>query len=173
MDENIYVAKNQYDKKYNSGNVKIPIVFSAIKEDYTGAEEFGKILFDMCTLEAELEKKRWELVMSEDFNTCDTFVMFGALRNLYENPRKMGKMGIDSDDLFDMMINNLNLAITRDEMFIMFYKLDFDGDGLISYEELTKSFMPRSSEYAHLLTTRGRFYQNEKNTKRFFRRNTR
>lgn len=70
----------------------------------------------MTEIDGELEKKRRELVLRSDFNLCDVFKMFGGLNK--------GKHGIDVDDLYGTIMNNLDLTITKDEVFIMFYKLN-------------------------------------------------
>jgi hypothetical protein len=75
--------------------------------------------------------------------------MFGGLKG--------GKRGIDCDDLYFTVIENLDLTVTKDEVFILFYKLDKDGDGLISYDEFSNCFMPRAHEYAVLLQSREAF----------------
>lgn len=97
----------------------------------------------MTEIEGKLEKKRRELTLRSDFNLCDVFKMFGGLSR--------GKQGIDCDDLYNTIFSNLDLNVTKDEVFIMFYKLDKDGDGLISFEEFQNCFMPRAHEYAVLL----------------------
>ena len=45
------------------------------------------------------------------------------------------------------MVNNLELIITKDEVFIIFYKLDKDGDGLLNLSEVRDCFMPKEHEY--------------------------
>ena len=114
----------------------------------------------MTEVEGELEKKRRELVLRSDFNMCDVFKMFGGLSK--------GKRGIDCDDLFGTITENLDLTITKDEVFIMFYKLNEGGDGLISYDEFSNCFTPRSQEYQVLLNTRGGFYGAESDYKKYF-----
>ena len=112
-----------------------------------------------------MEKKRRELVLRSDFNLCDVFKMFGGLKG--------GKRGIDCDDLYFTVIENLELTVTKDEVFIPFYKLDKDGDGLISYDEFSNCFMPRAHEYAVLLQSRGGFYGGESDFKKYFEGATR
>ena len=119
----------------------------------------------MTEIEGILEKKRRELVLRSDFNLCDTFKMFGGLSR--------GKHGIDCDDLYNTITKNLDLTITKDEVFIMFYKLDKDGDGLVNYDEMSNCFMPRSHEYATLLQSRGGFYGGEADYKKYFEGATR
>ena len=119
----------------------------------------------MCEIEGQLEKKRRELVLRSDFNLCDVFKMFGGLSR--------GKQGVDCDDLYDTIVSNLDLTCTKDEVFIMFYKLDKDGDGLISYDEMSNCFLPRAHEYAVLLQSRGGFYGSESNLKKYFEPETR
>jgi hypothetical protein len=70
----------------------------------------------MTEIEGDLEKKRRELVLRSDFNLCDVFKMFGGLSK--------GKHGVDVDDLYGTIMHNLDLTITKDEVFIMFYKLN-------------------------------------------------
>ena len=71
------------------------------------------------------------------------------------------------------MIKNLNLTITKDEVFIMFYKLNKSGDGLINYEEFSQCFLPRAHEYAVLLQSRGGFYGSESDYTKYFEGPTR
>lgn len=53
-------------------------------------------------------------------------------------------------------------------MFIIFYKLDKDGDGLLSYSEICDCFVPRENEYAVLINSRGGFYGAESDPHKFF-----
>jgi Ca2+-binding EF-hand superfamily protein len=55
----------------------------------------------------------------------------------------------------------------------MFYKLDKDGDGLISYDEFSNCFIPRAQEYATILQSRGGFYGGEKDYTKYFEGPTR
>lgn len=119
----------------------------------------------MTEIEGELEKKRRELVLRSDFNLGDIFKMFGGLSK--------GKHGIDVDDLFYTVTENLDLTVTKDEVFIMFYKLNRSGNGLINYEEFTDCFTPRSHEYQTLLQSRGGFYGGEKDLTKYFEGQTR
>lgn len=119
----------------------------------------------MTEIEGELEKKRRELVLRSDFNMCDVFKMFGGLSK--------GKRGIDCDDLYNTITANLDLTITKDEVFIMFYKLNKSGDGLINYDEFSDCFTPRTHEYQVLLSTRGGFYGAESDYKKYFEGPTR
>lgn len=135
-------------------------MYSPIREDFGGAKEFSRALLDMTEIEGELEKKRREVVLRSDFNLADIFRMFGGLSK--------GKRGVDCDDLYDTIVRNLDLTITKDEVFIMFYKLNTAGNGLISYDEFADGFTPRSQEYKDLLNTRGSFYGTEKDLKKYF-----
>ena len=65
------------------------------------------------------------------------------------------------------------MTITKDEVFIMFYKLDKDGDGMISYDEMSNCFLPRAHEYAVLLQSRGGFYGSEGDLTKYFEPETR
>ena len=55
----------------------------------------------------------------------------------------------------------------------MFYKLNKAGNGLISYEEFTDCFTPRSHEYQVLLNSRGGFYGSESDFTKYFEDKTR
>ena len=70
-------------------------------------------------------------------------------------------------------MNNLQLTITKDEVFIIFYKLDKDGDGVLSYSEICDCFVPRENDYAILINTRGGFYGAESDPCKFFEGSTR
>lgn len=41
--------------------------------------------------------------------------------------------------------------ITKDEVFIIFYKLDKDGDGFLNYSEVCDCFLPREAEYSVMI----------------------
>ena len=45
------------------------------------------------------------------------------------------------------------LVITKDEVFIIFYKLDKDGDGVLNYSEVCDCFIPREDEYATMINS--------------------
>ena len=103
--------------------------------------------------------------MRSDFNMCDIYKMLIRL--------KEGKRGVDCVDLFDTITNNLELTITKDEVFIIFYKLDKDGDGFLNYTEVCNCFLPRENEYSVLINSRGGFYGGETSTKTYFEGETR
>lgn len=119
----------------------------------------------MSEIEGALERKRRELALRSDFNMCDVYKMLIRLQE--------GKRGVDCDDLYETITNNLELIITKDEVFIIFYKLDKDGDGFLNYSEVCDCFIPRESEYACLINSRGGFYGGETNTKAYFEGETR
>lgn len=96
---------------------------------------------------------------------CDTYKMFLKCQ--------MGKRGIDCDDVFETITTNLELPITKDEVFIIFYKVDKDGDGFWSYSELCEAFTPRETEYRTLVDSRGGFYGSESDLQKYFEGETR
>ena len=132
---------------------------------FGGARDFAQALCDMSEIEGQLEMKRRELALRSDFNMCDTYKMFTQL--------DARKRGVDCDDLFATMVNNLQLTITKDEVFIIFYKLDKDGDGLLSYSEICDCFVPRENEYAVMINSRGGFYGAESDPQKYFEGPTR
>ena len=154
------LSKIAAEEQYRLAEIQNYQLYSPIKEDFGGAKEFARALLDMTEIEGELEKKRREVVLRSDFNLADIFRMFGGLSK--------GKRGVDCDYLYDTTVRNLELTITKDEVFIMFYKLNTAGNGLISYDEFADGFMPRSQEYKMLLQTRGSFYGTEKDYKKYF-----
>jgi len=85
----------------------------------------------------------------------------------------MGKPGVDCDDVYAAITENLEIDISKDEVFIIFYKVDKDGDGYWSYDELQQAFVPRENEYAMLVNSRGGFYGGESNLKNYFEGETR
>jgi Ca2+-binding EF-hand superfamily protein len=120
---------------------------------------------DICVLEGELEKKKRDLALRQDFNICDLYKLFVNLN--------MGKRGVDCDDLYTAVNENLELPITKDEVFIIFYKVDKDGDSFWSCSELAEAFCPREYEYKKLVESRGGFYGSESSTKDYFEGKTR
>jgi hypothetical protein len=49
--------------------------------------------------------------------------------------------------MYKAINENLELPITKDEVFIIFYKVDKDGDSCLNYSELAEAFTPREFEY--------------------------
>jgi len=74
------------------------------------------------------------LTLRTDFNLGDVFKLFNSVKN--------NRRGIDVDDLFYVLKEHLKITLTKDEVFILFYKLDKDGDGFINYSELCSAFIP-------------------------------
>ena len=129
------------------------------------ARDFAQAVCDMSQLEGQLEQKRRDLALRSDFNMCDVYKMLIRLR--------MDKRGVDCDDLYYALVDNLGLTITKDEVFIIFYKLDKDGDGVLNYSEVCECFVPREQEYSVMLNTRGGFYGSESDITKFFEGQTR
>jgi Ca2+-binding EF-hand superfamily protein len=113
------------------------------------SHNLAKSLVDMMEVEGQCERKRRDLAMRTDFNLRDCFHLF-----CHENKNKRG---CDVEDL-QALLSSLQVAASKDEMFILFYKLDKDKDGYISYSELSDAFNPRQHEYAMLLQSRNGFY---------------
>ena len=122
-----------------------------MREDFDGSKQFARALIDMIEIEGELEKKRKELTLRSDFNIGDAFRMFGGLDN-------KNKIGIDCDDLYFSITQTLDVTVSKDEVFIMFYKMDKNGNGIIDYNSFADCITPRSYEYKILLESRGCFY---------------
>lgn len=113
-------------------------------------------------VESDLEKKRRELALRQDFNLTDAFKLFNSV--------KTGKRGFDVDDLYYVLREHLGLgSLTKDEVFILFYKLDRDGDGYVTYSDMGRAFAPRSQhEYAVLLESRGAYHGDHTEPRDFF-----
>lgn len=104
----------------------------------------------MMEAEGILEKKKRDLALRQDFNIPDLYKLFNSVKNF--------KNGIDCDDFYHVLKNVLGVNISHDEIFILFYKIDKDGDGLISYSELSTAFLPKQHEYSVLILSRKPFY---------------
>jgi hypothetical protein len=104
----------------------------------------------MMEVESDLEKKKRDLAMRSDFNLNDAFKLFNSVNN--------HRKGADCDDIYYILSKVIGLSITKDEVFILFYKLDRDGDGYINYTELAQAFIPKQHEYAVLIQSRKPFY---------------
>ena len=107
---------------------------------------------DMMQVESDLERKRRELGMRQDFNITDLYKLFNSV--------KQNKRGFDVDDLYYVLKEHLQLPqLTKDEIFILFYKMDRDGDGYVTYGDMGRSFVPRAQhEYKVLVESRGAYH---------------
>lgn len=106
----------------------------------------------MMQVEGDLERRRRELAMRQDFNITDAFKLFNSV--------KQSKRGFDVDDLYYVLKEYLGLGqLSKDEVFILFYKLDRDGDGFVTYSDMGRAFVPKAQhEYAILLESRGAYH---------------
>lgn len=68
------------------------------------------------------------MALRADFNMCDCFKLF--------TQKQVAKKGVDCDDLYFVLQKILGVEITKDEVFILFYKVDKDSDGYWSFDEL-------------------------------------
>ena len=118
----------------------------------------------MCVIEGQLESYRRELAARTDFNLFDTFKMF--VRGQFD------KKGIDCDDVYDTIMSNLEVQVSKDEIFILFYKVDKDADGFWNQDECQNAFLPRDRNYANLVRNRGGIY-GDSDFKNYFRGQTR
>lgn len=94
-------------------------------------------------VESSLEKKLRDLALRSDFNITDAFKLFNSVKN--------NRRGIDIDDFYYVLREYIKVTLSKDEVFILFYKIDRDGDGFINYSELAKAIIPNQHEYAVLL----------------------
>ena len=74
-------------------------LYPTAKEEFASARDFAQAMVDMTELEGGLERKRRDLALRSDFNMCDTYKMFTRL--------VAGKKGVDCDDLFWTITENL------------------------------------------------------------------
>lgn len=95
----------------------------------------------------------------------DFYKMFVNLR--------MEKRGVDCDDVYSTMRDCLELPITKDEVFIVFYRGDKDEDSYWSYSELRELVCPRDYQYQTLFESRPAFYGALTSPKVYFEGNTR
>ena len=120
---------------------------------------------DISEIEGRLEKIRKDLALRTDFNICDVYKLFIG--------KNTTKKGIDCDDFYIALVHNLQLEITKDEMFILFYKLDTNGDAKLTFSEICNAFSPQDKSYATIMQSRGGFYGAESNPLRYFEGPTR
>ena len=80
---------------------------------------------------------------------------------------------VNCDDVFYTLKKNLEIEITIDEVFIIFYKVDKDSDSFWSPEEMNQAFLPREKEYKALVDARGGFYGSENDARNYFQPKTR
>ena len=111
-------------------------------------------------MEGILEKKRRELAIRSDFNICDTYKLLSRFNEV--------KRGVEANDLQYICNDQLDLPITRDEMFLIFHGTDKNGDGYLDRQEIANCFMPREPQYAEILNERGGFYGEERDLTQIF-----
>jgi hypothetical protein len=156
------IQEVHFDSKvYKAGQTKQQSAFTT----FPNCKEFASALCEMCVMEGNLEKKRRELALRQDFNLCDVYKMFLRLA--------INKPGVDCHDVYYTLKSNLEIDITMDEVFIIFYKVDKDSDGFWSFNEMQEAFVPREKQYASLVTTRGGFYGSEPDVRQYFEPQTR
>jgi Ca2+-binding EF-hand superfamily protein len=158
------IRGQEAEKRFLTEQRQISLYPKSGEEQFSGARDLSQAFCDMCEIEGTLEKKRRELALRSDFNMCDVYKLLTNLKPGY---------GVDCDDLYKAIAENLELIITKDEVFIIFYKLDKDGDGFLNYTEVCDCFLPREAEYAVLIQSRGGFYGGETSTKTYFEGDTR
>jgi hypothetical protein len=83
------------------------------------------------------------------------------------------KRGVEPNDLQEICNYQLNLPITRDEMFLIFHGNDKNGDGFLDRQEVANAFMPREPQYAEILNERGGSYGEEHDLSQIFQKGTR
>jgi hypothetical protein len=107
---------------------------------------------DFMQVEGDLDRRKRALAMRQDFNLTDCYKLFNSV--------KQNKRGFDVDDLYYVLKEWLLIGqLTKDEVFILFYKLDRDGDGFVTYSDIGRAFVPRSQhEYAILVESRGAYH---------------
>ena len=159
------LAKQQYFEKLKVYEINHWQITNNKPEQFLGAREVAKAIFDMTEIEGINERKRQELVERSDFNLNDAFKMFGGLSG--------GKHGINCDDLYQTITCNLRLTISKDELFILFYALDKDCDGLISFEEFSNLFTPHHQHLARVLHSREPFHSSDVSMMNYFNGPTR
>ena len=122
---------------------------------------------DMMQVEGDLDRKRRELAMRQDFNITDCYKLFNCV--------KQNRRGFDVDDLFYVLREYLKVGqLTKDEVFILFYKLDRDGDSFVTYSDINRIFVPKSqTEYAILVESRGAYHGEHTDPREYFSPETR
>jgi len=127
--EKLYKAQREESDKLAENRAKA-LLFpnpDVIVKGFPRAKDFAQCLKDMCSIEEKLEQRRKEVAMRTDFNIPDSYRMF--------TQGKIGTPGVDCDDLYQTCANVLDSQITKDEMFIIFYRVDKDCDGYWCFDE--------------------------------------
>lgn len=57
-----------------------------------------------------------------------------------------------------MALNDMGIYPTKEEMYILFKKLDKDNDGLLRYTEFTQNILPEDVSYAKIMNSRSPLY---------------
>ena len=107
--------------------------------NFPKARDFAEALNDICMIEEKLEKARRDLALRTDFNLWDATKLF---------TQNSSKVGVDCDDLYFALHNILEVPVTKDEVFLIFFNGDKDHDGFWNSDEFKTVFTPNDKDYA-------------------------
>ena len=88
-------------------------------------------LHEIMTLEKDLEIKKINLSLRDDFNLIDAFGFI----------EEEGKGNLNPTELFQAL-QRLNLPVSQEDCSLLFHRVNRDTDGLLKYSEFTSIFMP-------------------------------
>ena len=117
----IKLAKQQIEMRYRLAEIQNQQLYSPVKEPFESSGEFARALMDLTEIEGDFESQKKKVALCPDFNLIDAFKMFNGLH----------KNGVDPDDLFHTIKDNLGMMVTKNEVFMMFYRLNRRGNGML------------------------------------------
>jgi len=138
---------------------KTPEKRSASKSRYTSAKKSVKksLSFDedvthfiliqtlkqFIILDKDLEVAKQDLALKSDFNLLDFFRTFDVVSR-----------GTVSAKEFEAGLIKYGIYPNKDELTLLFKKMDLDNDGLLRFSDFAETFTPKQKEYANLLHNR-------------------
>jgi len=158
-DENSYAKKILDSATRGESDIKTPEKRSASKSRYQSAKRSVKksLSFDedvthfiliqtlkqFIILDKDLEVAKQDLALKSDFNLLDFFRTFDVVSR-----------GTVSAKEFEAGLIKYGIYPNKDELTLLFKKIDIDNDGLLRFSDFAETFTPKQKEYANLLHNR-------------------
>jgi len=113
-------------------------------------EHLVRTIKQQVNIDRDIEEIKKQLALKVDFNLLDAFRIFDNKGRGYINKLEL-----------ELSLNDLGLFPSKDEIYLLFKRMDKDNDGLLRYSEFCKSMLPQSSEYASIMNNRNPRYSSQ------------
>ena len=94
-------------------------------------------------MENIIETLKQDLAIKNDVTLSQIYKIFDVAES--------GMIGVS--DMVEAL-HNLHITPLKDEAYLLFSRLDRDGDGQLKYSDICESILPKQTEYAQILANR-------------------